>query len=134
ALQKGIRSMEVKRFGFGLDKNDAWLTSRDRKGAEPLRDEKPLPNGRGSSEEFPIPEEKLRRKLSVPSQGRLYYIRYAMKMGWTIDTIYELTKIDRWFLAQMKELVEFENELATIGGVVRQAVDAIVQKTGTGLV
>src|SRR4029079_12801938 len=29
-------------------------------------------------------------------------------MGWTIDQIYELTKIDRWFLAQMKELVDFE--------------------------
>jgi carbamoyl-phosphate synthase large subunit len=32
-------------------------------------------------------------------------------MGWTIDQVYELTKIDKWFLAQMKELVEFENEL-----------------------
>ncbi|MGD0542713.1 MAG: carbamoyl-phosphate synthase large subunit, partial [Tepidisphaeraceae bacterium] len=61
--------------------------------------------------EWPIPEEKLRRKLAVPSQGRLYYIRYAMKMGWSIDRIYELTKIDRWFLAEMKQLVDFEAEL-----------------------
>src|SRR4051812_21593903 len=58
ALQKGIRSMEVNRFGFGLDKNDHWL----------------------SKQGWPIPEETLRRKLAVPSQGRLYYIRYAMKM------------------------------------------------------
>ena len=43
--------------------------------------------------------------------GRLYYIRYALKMGWTIDQIHELTKIDPWFLEQMKELVEFEDEL-----------------------
>jgi carbamoyl-phosphate synthase large subunit len=64
--------------------------------------------GESLDQEWPIPEEKLRRKLAVPSQGRLYYIRYAMKMGWPIETIYELTKIDRWFLAQMKELVEFE--------------------------
>ena len=47
----------------------------------------------------------------MPSQGRLYYIRYAMKMGWTIEQIHELTKIDRWFLAQMKQLVDFEDEL-----------------------
>ena len=32
-------------------------------------------------------------------------------MGWTIDQIYELTKIDKWFLAQMKELVDFEEKL-----------------------
>jgi carbamoyl-phosphate synthase large subunit len=48
----------------------------------------------------------------VPSQGRLYYIRYALKMGWSIDQIYELTKIDRWFLAQMKELIDFEREFS----------------------
>ena len=89
ALQKGIRSMEVKRFGFGLDKNDKSL----KKG------------------EFPIPLETLRRKLAVPSQGRLYYVRYALKMGWTIDQVHELTNFDPWFIAQMKELVDFENEL-----------------------
>jgi carbamoyl-phosphate synthase large subunit len=94
ALQKGIRSMEVKRFGFGLDANDKWLQAQRTQGASSLG--------------FPIPEEKLRRKLAVPSQGLLYYIRYAMKMGWSIDRIHELTKIDRWFLAQMWELVDFE--------------------------
>ena len=67
--------------------------------------------GESLDHEWPIPEEKLRRKLAVPSQGRLYYIRYAMKMGWSIDRIYELTKIDRWFLGQMKELVDFEAKL-----------------------
>jgi len=90
ALQKGIRSMEVKRFGFGLDANDKWL-----KGGK----------------DWPIPDETVTRKLAIPSQGRLYYIRYAMKMGWSIDRIYELTKIDRWFLGQMKELADFEQEL-----------------------
>ena len=38
------------------------------------------------------PEDKLRRKLAVPSQGRLYYVRYALKMGWSIEQIHELTK------------------------------------------
>ncbi len=107
ALQKGIRSMEVKRFGFGLDKYDKWLRGT---GLQPVSDPQ---HGlkTHATHEWPIPEEKLRRKLAVPSQGRLYYIRYAMKMGWSIDQIYELTKIDRWFLGQMRELVEFEVEL-----------------------
>ncbi len=98
ALQKGIRSMEVKRFGFGLDPFDDWLRAQQG----------------GSDQEWPVPEAKLRRKLAVPSQGRLYYIRYALKMGWTLDQIYELTRIDRWFLAQMKELTDFEDELIAI--------------------
>jgi carbamoyl-phosphate synthase large subunit len=128
ALQKGIRSMEVKRFGFGLDKYDKWSNAQRITGVPPVA---PLENkekhgrdardtsdaadkttqGESLDHEWPIPAEKLRRKLAVPSQGRLYYLRYALKMGWTLDEIFELTKIDRWFLAQMKELVEFEDEL-----------------------
>src|SRR6185436_12764679 len=111
ALQKGIRSMEVKRFGFGLDNNDAWLTSLNRQGSADSHQAAPVAPSGDSFEEFPIPEEKLRRKLSIPSQGRLYYIRYALKMGWTIDQIYELTKIDRWFIAEMQQLVDFERQL-----------------------
>ena len=115
ALQKGIRSMEVKRFGFGLDRNDKWLKARRHEGSRKARRHEGT-EARSEAEgeqgiEWPIAEEKLRRKLAVPSQGRIYYIRYAMKMGWTIDQIYALTKIDRWFLAQMKELVDFEREL-----------------------
>jgi carbamoyl-phosphate synthase large subunit len=128
ALQKGIRSMEVKRFGFGLDKYDKWLNAQNQQvsgtGFQPVRrtsehqstshDDKTT-QGESLDHEWPIPEEKLRRKLAVPSQGRLYYIRYAMKMGWTIDTIHDLTKIDRWFLAQMRELVEFDGKLVDLG-------------------
>ena len=58
--------------------------------------------------ELPIEEEKLTRKLAVPSQGRLYYIRYAFKMGRSVEDVFALTNIDPWFLTQMKELVDFE--------------------------
>ncbi|MDX1683148.1 MAG: carbamoyl-phosphate synthase large subunit, partial [Phycisphaeraceae bacterium] len=95
SLQKGIRSMEVKRFGFGLDRDDAWLAHQQ--GDEDAQ--------------WPIDDAKLTRKLKVPSQGRLYYVRYAMKMGWDLDRIYELTRIDPWFLDQLKALVDFEDEL-----------------------
>jgi carbamoyl-phosphate synthase large subunit len=125
ALQKGIRSMEVKRFGFGLDKYDKWWNAdQGRKTIKSLAtsdkleedieadlDADKTTQGESLDLEWPIPEAKLRRKLSVPSQGRMYYIRYAMKMGWTIEQIYALTHIDRWFLAQFKQLVDFEPAL-----------------------
>jgi carbamoyl-phosphate synthase large subunit len=130
ALQKGIRSMEVKRFGFGLDKYDKWLhaeqASRSTGGppvsssseqkdhgraARATGDDDKTTQGESADFEWPIPSDKLRRKLAVPSQGRLYYVRYAMKMGWTNEQIHELTHIDHWFLAQMKELVTFESQV-----------------------
>jgi carbamoyl-phosphate synthase large subunit len=118
ALQKGIRSMEVKRFGFGLDKYDKWLNAekggtspRRHGGTEGSTDSDKTVQGESADQEWPIPTEKLRRKLAVPSQGRLYYLRYALKMGWTIEQIHGLTNIDPWFLGQMKQLVEFEDRL-----------------------
>jgi carbamoyl-phosphate synthase large subunit len=113
AMQKGIRSMEVKRFGFGLDQYDKWLNARKNPGKAQVHGDSSDKTTQGESldHEWPIPAEKLRRKLAVPSQGRLYYIRYAMKMGWSVEQIHELTKIDPWFLAEMKQLVDFESEL-----------------------
>ncbi|MCL4210144.1 MAG: carbamoyl-phosphate synthase large subunit, partial [Phycisphaerales bacterium] len=119
SLQKVIRSMEVKRFGLGLDRNDKWLAARRAVEAGHLRftgeTSEVTPNGLvaadGSPIEWPIPEDKLIRKLTVPSQGRLYYIRYAFKMGWSIERVRDLTKIDPWFLDQIRQLIEFEDVL-----------------------
>src|SRR5689334_889187 len=76
ALQKGIRSMEVKRFGFGLDKYDKWLNSQRSMGVSPMPprevtrdDSDKTTQGESLDHEWPIPEEKLLRKLAVPSQG-----------------------------------------------------------------
>ncbi len=122
ALQKGIRSMEVKRFGLGLDRIDKWWRREQAEyDASRARQEQTLGH-RGSfvtltaameeaAQVWPVPEEKLIRKLSVPSQGRLYYIRYAMKLGYSVEKIYQLTNIDPWFLSQIKELVDFEAAL-----------------------
>ena len=105
SLQKAIRSMEVKRFGLGLDKNDRWLAAQRQEGKDTT--EKP-------DVIWPVPEETLVRKLSVPSQGRLYYIRYAFKMGWTLDRIFELTAIDPWFLDQFQQLVSANDRTWTL--------------------
>jgi carbamoyl-phosphate synthase large subunit len=122
ALQKGIRSMEVKRFGFGLDANDKWLRARrngeTKRQSDEVKGSAAVSSSLDSavSSEFPIPDDKLRRKLSVPSQGRLYYVRYAFKSGWSVEQVHALTKIDPWFLAQMKELVDFESRLLAAVG------------------
>ena len=101
SFQKAIRSMEVKRFGFGLDRSDRWLAHH-----------------RGDEEaQWPIDDDTMVRKLSVPSQGRIYYIRYAMKLGWEIERIHDLTGIDPWFLDQMVQLVEFEEHLLAADGI-----------------
>lgn len=38
--------------------------------------------------------------------------RHALRAGFTVDDIFQFTTIDRWFLTQMKEIVDFEGELA----------------------
>ncbi|XVJ60558.1 MAG: carbamoyl-phosphate synthase large subunit [Tepidisphaera sp.] len=129
SFQKVIRSMDIKRFGLGLDRNDKWLTAMravehgqlvlDVMGnpAAPAtkKTDESSPTGLrtadGSPIEWPIPSDKLSRKLAVPSQGRLYYVRYAMKMGWSIEKIHGLTHIDPFFLDQIQQLVQFEEIL-----------------------
>src|SRR5439155_10686978 len=48
ALEKGIRSMEVKRFGFGLDKYDKWLNAQRSTGASPVIQSENANHGRGA--------------------------------------------------------------------------------------
>ena len=50
----------------------------------------------------------------VPHAERIFFIRYALRAGFTIEEIFNLTKIDRWFLVQIKEIVDFEEELARV--------------------
>src|SRR2546426_30513 len=76
ALQKALRSLEIKRFGLlgdGADKD--------------------------------VDLETLRLKLAIPNAGRIFYIAQAFQKGASIDEIYDLTKIDRWFLRNIAELV-----------------------------
>ena len=51
-------------------------------------------------------------KLSVPNAERIFFIRHALRAGFSIEEIFQLTRIDRWFLTQIKEIVDFEEELA----------------------
>jgi carbamoyl-phosphate synthase large subunit len=52
--------------------------------------------------------EKIEDELAYPRAERLWYVADAFGIGMSLDEIHELTKIDPWFLAQMKELVDLE--------------------------
>ena len=52
--------------------------------------------------------EALRGALRQPTPERIYQVKRAMLQGMTVEELYELTAIDRWFLAQLEELVEAE--------------------------
>ncbi len=131
SLQKGIRSMEIKRYGFGLDHNDKWL--RNERGQDILdASEKSGGDDSPVQSAFPIPEGRLSRKLAEPSRGRLYYIRYAFKQGWSVDKVHEFTMIDKWFLANMKELIDFEDELLAISSISEMTGELLEQAKSWG--
>ena len=92
SFQKALRGLEIGRFGFGCDGDkDLWGT------------------------ELQPTEDDIKSKLSIPNCERVFHLRYAIKLGFSTDKIYKLTGIDPWFLDQLLELVELEEELAGIG-------------------
>ncbi len=58
-----------------------------------------------------IDPDKLSHHLMVPVPERLAYVHFALGIGHTVEEIHELTKIDPWFLHQLKEIVELENKV-----------------------
>jgi len=94
SLQKCLRSLEIGRSGLGGD-GKPWRIGTEVYGDRDI-----------------LPRDVIRRKLSVPNAERVFFIRHALRAGFTIEEIFNLTKIDRWFLTQIKEIVDFEEELA----------------------
>ena len=82
ALQKACQSLEIRRNGLGAD------------GKEVTK------------------QEELLYSLGHPSWNRLFHIYDAMKLGISMKTIQNLTKIDKWFLEQIWELIELEKKIA----------------------
>src|SRR5256886_873234 len=76
ALQKALRSLEIKRFGLigdGADKD--------------------------------VDLETLRLKLAIPNAERIFYLAQAFQKGASIEEVFDLTKIDKWFLRNVAEIV-----------------------------
>src|SRR6478672_3035937 len=97
AFQKGLRALETGRAG--------WVAA-----ARPVDD-------RLTDDTV----EVLRGALRQPTPERIFQVKRALELGFSVADLYELTAIDPWFLEQLRELVEAEREYAT-----REAVDATV--------
>ena len=55
--------------------------------------------------------DTLRHQLRVPGPERVWYVGDAFRAGLTVDEVYELSRIDPWFLAQIEELINLENSI-----------------------
>jgi len=86
SLQKAVRSLEIDRYGFQREKD-----SRRADGAWSLT--------------------TIKQRLKNPSWNRLWYLADAFRAGMEMDEIYELTAIDPWFLDNLKEIIEAEEEI-----------------------
>lgn len=82
SLQKGLRSLEIGAIGLGSNFRAA-LPSR----------------------------EDLMGKLRTPNSRRMFAIRQAMLVGFTLEELHEITLIDPWFLRQIKEIVDMEGQI-----------------------
>jgi len=84
ALQKGLRSMEIGLSGFNDPKKPAES------------------------------EKQLFEKLRIPNAERIIYLKQAICSGMTLDEIFAISAIDRWFLYNLKEIIDFESSLKTV--------------------
>jgi len=57
----------------------------------------------------------VKEKLTVPNPERIFYLKYALQHGYTVDKIYKLTGIDPWFLNNLKEIIELEKKIKSAG-------------------
>jgi carbamoyl-phosphate synthase large subunit len=90
SLQKGLRSLEIGRFGFGADGKA-----------------RPVPPIPGVTDE----KELLLRYVRTPRPDRIMRIGEALRAGATVEELHEATWIDPWFLRQFRDLVEAESEI-----------------------
>jgi carbamoyl-phosphate synthase large subunit len=84
SFQKALRSLEIGRFGWGCDRDEA------------------LPS-----------IEQVRSLLRTPTPDRIFSIRHAMQLKMSLEDIYDLTGVDPWFLDKMQDILTTESFLKT---------------------
>ncbi|HKR09887.1 MAG TPA: carbamoyl-phosphate synthase large subunit, partial [Gemmatimonadaceae bacterium] len=92
AFQKALRALEIGRPG--------WTTAS-------LADDRLVDDSL----------ETLRAELRQPTPERIFQIKRALAAGMSVDEVYELTHIDRWFLSQMQELLDAERAFAELKAI-----------------
>ncbi|QDV44597.1 Carbamoyl-phosphate synthase large chain [Stieleria neptunia] len=93
SLQKAMRGLEVGAFGLGSDNRDLWGTE----------DQPDL--------------DTIRAKLGTPNADRIFYLRYALKAGISIEEVHALTHIDHWFLDHLSQIIEHEEQILQLGSL-----------------
>jgi carbamoyl-phosphate synthase large subunit len=88
SLQKALRGLEIKRAGLGCDQREQRLKEHTR--------------------------EELQQLMSRPNEHRIFAIRQALKSGFTMDDVNDLTGIDPWFLKNIEELIALEGDLRAV--------------------
>ena len=71
--------------------------------------------------------DDLDEELSNPTDMRIFAIAQALEEGYTIERLYELTKIDPWFIERMKNIVDFKHKLQTYNEVTEIPADVMRQ-------
>ena len=107
AFLKSVRSLELGKFG-------SLFPTAAEEAAEEAED-----------------ETALRKRLVVPNDRRMWALFRALRRGWSIDTIHELTKIDRWFLQQFAEIVQLR-DMAALGEFRDMSADLLRTLKRTG--
>ncbi|MFA5261902.1 MAG: carbamoyl-phosphate synthase large subunit, partial [Candidatus Omnitrophota bacterium] len=82
ALQKGLRGLEIGHHGL-----DNKISYKE------------------------IPDKKIRQRLKEPNASRIFYIKYAVQKGYSVKEICALTKIDPWFIENIRQIVDLEDAL-----------------------
>jgi carbamoyl-phosphate synthase large subunit len=128
SIQKALRSLEVGAWGFGGGSAE-WKApvSATTSGKLPKISSNPENPVHPVQNSVP-PRDVIQQKLVTPNAERIFYIRHALRAGFSVEEIHNLTKIDPWFLAQLEELVEEERGLYELGRQIAREKEAEVQK------
>ncbi|MFT5241601.1 MAG: carbamoyl-phosphate synthase large subunit, partial [Kiritimatiellia bacterium] len=97
SFQKAMRSLEIGRDGFGADGKGPDFDSLD--------------------------DAALTEGIQRPTAGRMFFVHAAFRRGWSVDHVYDICKIDRWFLRHFAELAAYEDEIASAGDLATLEAD-----------
>ena len=103
ALQKALRSLEIDSYGF----------------ESTLRSDSGQANGSpvlSGDEGVETPLDAIRASLQTPNAQRLWYVAEALRLGMSVDELYQLSKIDPWFLDNIVQIIECEKEIQQARG------------------
>jgi carbamoyl-phosphate synthase large subunit len=111
AFLKAFRSLELGKSGRLFTQEGTRAVAADGDGVRGAGEREPGEATWEADED----RAALQRALSVPTDRRMWAIFRALAQGWTVEELHELTKMDRWFLAQFSQLVGLARSAAVVG-------------------